>query len=167
LDFQKPLTGPQDPLLKPLAKELACSYKVQTQLLQWLYDNKVNYWDNAVNFVAPKQFVLFGYDLADLGISLNDFPELNDVRLQDIPWVGDVSLANLTQGWEGKVTYKLIELIKNDKLLGPLCGVPYVQTIHKMPLQQNYRENFCTRTMIPLLPISLGVSCKDYFRTPY
>jgi len=167
LDFDKPLSGPQDPLLKPLADNLNCSYKVDAYVHQWLYDHKKDYWDGALDWITPGSLVLFGWDASSLGLTWSNLPEINDIQIPNVPFIGDVSLQGFTKGWEGKVTYKLIELVSKDPTLGPLCGVPYVPGVHQIAAQQYYQQRMCDQTvLLPLLPIPTQ-RCSIHYRTPY
>lgn len=168
LEFQKPLSGPTDPLLAPLAKELLCAAHVRDDLLVWLYDNKVRYWDEVLDWVKPEQFVLFGWDVSSLGISTNDIPGINDINFQ-FPWEdgAKVNLANAVNGWEKDVTYKLIELLTKEPVLGSLCTVPFVTYEgNRMARQQDYKQTICTGGG-SVMGMPTPMHCETYRRTPY
>lgn len=168
LAFQEPLKGPKDPLLPPIVKELGCSYKVEQDLYQWLYENQKRYWNDTLDFVSPGTFVLFGWDVASLGISWNDIPEINDIEIKNVPIINtDIDLKGFTKGWESQVVYKLIDLVAHDPKLGPLCGVPYIPAVHRIALQQDYKQFMCERNGTPVIGLIMAPNCRVHYRLPY
>lgn len=104
LEFDAVITDVNHPVFEKLIVEFYCSTELDADTKKWLLDNQKKYWIK------------------------DDVDHNMEIRF----WDGEkLEIPSLITGWEGSVVKKMIELMRDDKVIGPYCNLPYVAEIHK------------------------------------
>jgi len=128
MDFDGVIQDPKHPVFDKLAEYLQCSSHIEPHLMTWLFENQKTYFADALAW--------FGIRTDILTIQVDQ----NDVMGAGAPF----------GSWEDTVTFKLIESIYKDPIMGPLCNVPYREGLHRVSRDQTVYGERCYGALVPI-----------------